>query len=199
MRPNRKIARAGLTALLALSIATIASCGDDDEQTAAGNPTDRAFARAMIPHHQSAVAMARLAKNRARHPELRSLADAIATTQTAEIRTLRRLDGGLRDEGDEHGHLGLDQHMMGMSADMPMLRSTRDFDRAFIDMMVPHHQGAVRMAKVELGRGENRGLRRLARSIIAAQDREIDQMREWREAWYGSSDGGGYGDDMMGH
>jgi uncharacterized protein (DUF305 family) len=195
---TRTIPRAGLTALLALSLATIASCGDNDE-TAAGNPTDRAFARAMIPHHQSAVAMAKLAGDRAQHAELKALAQDIVTTQTAEIQTLRRLDDDLGDEGVEHGHLGLDQHMMGMGADMPMLRATNAFDRAFIDMMVPHHRGAVRMAKIELARGQNSELRGLARNIIAVQNREIEQMRDWRAAWYGSEGDDGHDGNMMGH
>ena len=63
------------------------------------------------------------------------------------------------------------------------------FDQQFIDMMVPHHEGAVRMAREELATGENPKLRRLAEEIIAAQRREIDQMRLWRKKWYGSATG----------
>lgn len=60
------------------------------------------------------------------------------------------------------------------------------FDRLFIDMMVPHHQGATQMAAIALARGEHHQITRLARAIVAAQDREVVQMKAWRKAWYGS-------------
>lgn len=64
---------------------------------------------------------------------------------------------------------------------------TTAFDLQFIDMMVPHHQGAVAMAQIALRRAQHPRLRQLARSIIAGQNREISQMRSWRKAWYGSA------------
>jgi uncharacterized protein (DUF305 family) len=64
-----------------------------------------------------------------------------------------------------------------------MLRSAQQFDRAFIDMMIPHHEGAVVMSDVERKRGENPEMQAMAREITAAQKREIAQMREWRTAW----------------
>jgi len=60
------------------------------------------------------------------------------------------------------------------------------FDRQFINMMVPHHQGATQMATIALARGEHHQITLLARAIVAAQDREIVQMKAWRKAWYGS-------------
>jgi uncharacterized protein (DUF305 family) len=61
------------------------------------------------------------------------------------------------------------------------------FDRQFIDMMVPHHQGAVAMAQIALKRGQHQQIRTLARSIIASQNREIGRMKAWRKAWYSSA------------
>jgi uncharacterized protein (DUF305 family) len=52
-----------------------------------------------------------------------------------------------------------------------------DVDRDFVEMMVPHHQGAVDMAKAELNYGHNEQLRRLAQEIVATQQQEITVMR----------------------
>lgn len=60
------------------------------------------------------------------------------------------------------------------------------FDEQFIDMMAPHHMGAVAMAQIALTRAEHPELKTLANSIIASQNMEIGQMKQWRKAWYGS-------------
>jgi uncharacterized protein (DUF305 family) len=59
------------------------------------------------------------------------------------------------------------------------------FDTQFIDMMVPHHQGAIEMAQIARTRANHGQLRALAEQIISDQQREIDQMREWRAQWFG--------------
>jgi hypothetical protein len=70
-------------------------------------------------------------------------------------------------------------------------------------MMIPHHQGAIRMARAELENGQNRELKALAEAIVDAQAKEIDDMNTWRVDWFGEvspaggvpeedSDGGGH-------
>jgi uncharacterized protein (DUF305 family) len=66
--------------------------------------------------------------------------------------------------------------MKKMMADMA-IKPTGDVDRDFVAMMVPHHQGAVDMAKAELEYGHNEQLRRLAHEIVAKQQQEITVMR----------------------
>jgi len=61
------------------------------------------------------------------------------------------------------------------------------FDRLFIDMMVPHHMSATAMAQIALTRAQHAQIKSLARAIIAAQTKEIGQMKQWRAAWYGSA------------
>jgi uncharacterized protein (DUF305 family) len=66
--------------------------------------------------------------------------------------------------------------MSRMMADMTV-KPSGDVDRDFVAMMVPHHRGAVDMAKAELKYGHNEQLRRLAQEIVANQQQEIVAMR----------------------
>ena len=68
--------------------------------------------------------------------------------------------------------------MQTMMKDMDV-RPTGRTDKDFVRMMLPHHQGAIDMAKVELQYGKDPMLRKLAGDIIQAQEKEIDAMRVW--------------------
>jgi hypothetical protein len=65
--------------------------------------------------------------------------------------------------------------MTKMMVDMG-IRPTGDVDRDFVAMMVPHHQGAIAMARAELRYGRNERLRRMAQGIIVTQQQEIAAM-----------------------
>jgi uncharacterized protein (DUF305 family) len=54
-------------------------------------------------------------------------------------------------------------------------------DKDFVMMMIPHHQGAINMAQLELKYGKDPELKALAESIIRAQDKEISQMKTWQK------------------
>ena len=71
------------------------------------------------------------------------------------------------------------ESMQTMMKDMPA-KTTGDADKDFVNMMLPHQQGAVDMAKVELQYGKDPTLRDLATSIIAAQEKEIGMMKGWQ-------------------
>lgn len=165
---------------------TVLGGGDDEAQAA---QTDGAFLTGMTPHHEMAIEMAKLAQERADHPEIKQLADDIVTAQTTEIETINQIHQRLFDQPlsqGAHGTLGLDEQMMGMDMDMGALEMAKPFDREFIDMMIAHHQGAIRMARIELAQGSDQEAKDLANDIIAAQSREIEAMNQWREQWYGA-------------
>jgi hypothetical protein len=69
-----------------------------------------------------------------------------------------------------------DAVMAKMMADMAV-KPTGDVDRDFVNMMVPHHQGAIDMAQAVLRYGHNETIRRLAQEIIVTQQEEIVAMR----------------------
>ena len=171
-----------LGALVASGALAVAGCGDDESsssgESAGGNGTDRAFVAAMIPHHESAVEMAKIAQQRGESAFVKELADDIVSTQTEEISTLRREDEALDIAGVKKGSLGVPEHAMGMDDDPAELKSAKPFDKAFLEMMIPHHVGAIEMAKAEQAKGKDPELKALAGEIITAQEREINEMRE---------------------
>ena len=59
------------------------------------------------------------------------------------------------------------------------IRFTNDADADFIRAMIPHHQGAIDMAKVVLQHGKDEQTKKLAADVIREQEREIAEMREW--------------------
>ena len=189
LQPPSVFLAAALVAALA-----VAACADDDTGSAAAvKNTERAFLEAMIPHHESAIEMARLAKRRAGHRQISELADAIIEAQSSEIRRIarihRRLSGRkVLPNSDAHQVLGLSAKQAGMAHDDPAakLRRARRFDRAFIDEMIAHHQGAIRMARAVLAQATDEELRSFANGIVSAQSEEIDRMNRWRTAWYGA-------------
>lgn len=63
-----------------------------------------------------------------------------------------------------------------------------DFDRAFINDMITHHQGAVDMAKVAQTNAQHTEIKSLAETIIATQEKEINDMKQWQKDWGYSSD-----------
>lgn len=72
------------------------------------------------------------------------------------------------------------QPMMQMHNSMMMVHLTGNADHDFVAMMIPHHEGAIAMAQAELKYGKNPKALALAKSIIAAHQKEIDEMQSWK-------------------
>jgi uncharacterized protein (DUF305 family) len=80
----------------------------------------------------------------------------------------------------------MEQRMQSMNAEMVqhLGAADADYDHRFIDMMIPHHEGAIMMAKDALQKSQRPEIKKLAEEIIAAQEKEIAQLKAWSEAWY---------------
>ena len=168
----------------------LAACGTDNSHgagsghgAASGAEYDQTFIDAMVPHHQAAVDMAKIAQRKAEHPELKALADAIVADQDREIAQMK----GWRKAwyGSDTIPPGGGGHQMGgMDTDLKQLEAGQPFDKAFIVAMIPHHESAIEMAREAQTKAKHGEIKTLAGDIIAAQQREIDQMKAWRAAWY---------------
>jgi uncharacterized protein (DUF305 family) len=95
-----------------------------------------------------------------------------------------QMDMGGMMQGMEHMDAAHRDMMIGMDrmhADMMQGMMAVDIDVAFVCGMIPHHQGAIDMAKAELAHGDDPWARQMAEKIIAAQEQEIAEMKDWLE------------------
>jgi uncharacterized protein (DUF305 family) len=76
-------------------------------------------------------------------------------------------------------HADLMKGMDAMNADMAQGMMAEDIDVAFVCGMIPHHQGAIDMAKAELAHGDDPWVKEMAQKVIGAQTQEIAEMKAW--------------------
>ncbi len=195
-----------ITRIAALFIALFAallltSCSGSDEHTEAHatdesvstaqpagfNADDHAFATNMIPHHEQAIELAAMAPTRSTDPALIALAAKISAEQEPEIRALRVFLVQWDENPEDNASHGEGGHsaMAGMvdEATMTKLQSLQgaEFDKLWLQSMISHHQGAIEMAKAEVANGQNEDIKRMAQTMIDAQQAEITQMNQMLE------------------
>lgn len=90
-----------------------------------------------------------------------------------------------QSSGNDHSTMS----MADMTAQLQNL-SGDNYDKAFIEMMIAHHQGAIDMAELSPDRAKHDEIKQLSQSIITAQQKEIADMQQWQKDW-------GYGSDEM--
>lgn len=187
MRSRAARIAAVLTVLLAVSMVT--ACGGSSDRHAPSstsqsservdhNADDIAFARNMIPHQEQAVQMAQMVPNNTTNPQVIAMATQIVSTQMPGVQAFRTFLMKWQDAGnDSAGH---DARGMVDANTMDKLQSLTgpEFDRLWLTSMIAHNNGAIAMAQDEAGHGRNPDVIYLARSIIATQQPEIDQMKK---------------------
>jgi uncharacterized protein (DUF305 family) len=187
----------GVIALAAAAGAAIASLFSDSApanlpaEVGLGAPgegsAEAGFARDMMVHHAQAVEMAEIVRDKTESEEIRTLAADIALTQQAQI---GQMQGWLQvwdlpptatePAMSWMGH-PTEGRMPGMASPEEINElqqaSSEEADVLFLQLMIPHHEAAVPMAEAVLEESDRKEVERLAGSIMASQQAEIELMR----------------------
>lgn len=155
------------------------------DPNAAQAPYDLQFIDTMIHHHEGAVEMAEMVLRKSSNAELKNFAQKIVDDQKKEIAQMKEwrekwFAGAARAINMEMA--GMADSMKSMDAGMKKMETAtgKEFDALFLEMMIPHHEGAVVMAKEALQKSQRAEIKTLADAIIKAQNAEIKQMNDWK-------------------
>lgn len=140
---------------------------------------DIMFLQMMIPHHEQAIEMSKLATANTKNPEVLDLAARIQAAQQPEIDLMSKLlsDAGQSVmPGHSMGH-GMGDSGMMSEADMAALVSAKDngFDAIYLSGMIAHHDGAISMANA-VANSSNSAVKTLVSNIVTSQTAEIAEM-----------------------
>lgn len=156
---------------------------DGDAPAVEFNDADVMFGQMMIPHHEQAIELSDIALDPqvGASESVRALAQQIKDAQDPEIDEMAALLSSWGESTSMDSSMDHSSMMSGMLTveqleSLSELRSA-EFDRAWLEAMIAHHEGAVEMAETVLTDGANPAIRSLAERIIAGQQAEIDAMR----------------------
>ncbi len=145
-----------------------------------GKP-DLDFMQGMIPHHQGAIEMSKVVLQFGKDAEVKALAENVIKAQDSEIAFMKawleKTDKSTLVESPEAAKGNADA-MNAMMKNMTMTYSD-DADVDYIKGMIPHHQGAINMAKVALQYAKDPDVLKLAGEVVKAQEVEISFMQDW--------------------
>jgi len=155
-------------------------------------PYDLFYIDMMIPHHESVIALAEVARHELTHPALIAMAESIVATQGKEIEQLRQWRDAWYPDADPVSMdammqmPGLESAMDGMHEQMSSDWQVQAFcaaenrDLAFIDQVIPHHEMAVVVSEAAPEMAEHAELKELAAAVIDAQQAEIELLKQIR-------------------
>jgi uncharacterized protein (DUF305 family) len=147
------------------------------------NDDDVMFAQMMIPHHEQAIEMSDIALDPAvgASDTVRALAERIKDAQDPEIDQMKALlsawgQSMTMDSDVDHSTMMSGMLTLDELASLSQLRGS-EFDAAWLEAMIAHHEGAIQMAQDVLENGTNSDIRTLSEAIVSGQQAEIEEMQ----------------------
>ena len=166
-------------------------------------PYDLHFIDMMMMHHRQGTAMARLAERKGSTPALRAFANKTADDQEKELLELKKHRDHWYAGAPEMDHSQMMAQMPGMAdhgnmktgmkmdmqGDIAKLQaaSGKQFDSLFLDMMIPHHQMAIDMAKEATTKAEHAEIKEMARLTVIKQQKEVADMNRLKGGGMGKT------------
>lgn len=189
----KKTSRIIASVALTFSLAACSSSGGDsgsgdtvDTVADSGdfNDADVMFAQMMIPHHEQAIELSDIALDPTvgAGEAVRNLATQIKGAQDPEITLMKSLLTGWGEGTEMDSSMDHSDMMSGMLStdDLAALSALRGaaFDRAWMEAMIAHHEGAIEMALDVLSDGSSPSVKTLADAIVSGQEAEIETMKQ---------------------
>lgn len=174
----KPLALVAVLAGILLAAAPVAASVPEPDRSAA--KFEVRFMTQMIDHHVMTVEMGQICVEKAVHGELRSMCEEIIASQSQEIETMQ---SWLADWYATTYEPQMKQGDMRMMDKLAALEG-EDFEIAFMEMMIRHHEQAIREVGKCLQRAYHEELKDLCQQIIDAQQQEIAQMQTWLCEWY---------------
>lgn len=160
----------------------------------AGRQLEVTFMAGMIPHHEAAIAMAKLELSKGSRAQLKTMAENIIASQQHEIDqmttwlnqwyglTPTRAVAAAPPQASALIR-AMDSMMAAEIAELAKVPAGVRFDIAFMQMMTPHHQQAIIEAQPAQDGAPHPQLQLTANTIVSSQEQEIQQMLSWLAAW----------------
>ncbi|MEG4837742.1 DUF305 domain-containing protein [Microcoleus sp. B9-D4] len=155
---------------------------------------DLRFIDGMTLHHQGAVNMAKEVLNKSKRPEMKKIANEMIAAQNREINQMKEWRKAWYAKASStpmayhapmsHTMAMTPEQMQSMMMSMDLGAADDQFDLRFLNAMIPHHEGALVMAQDALKKSKRPEINKLSQEIVTSQKQEIEQMKEWRQAWY---------------
>lgn len=142
------------------------------------NNPDNDYAALMKAHHMSAIEASQLQLSQGSDQGIKRMAQKMLDDQQKEVAQFNTFLSG------HSAHGGGDAFYKEVMSKMGTMSSAMDhsgsIDKQFVSMMIPHHQGAIDMSKAYLKAGAHEAqLKTLATNIIASQEKEIKELKDW--------------------
>lgn len=158
-----------------------------------GASFDRQFIDMMVPHHEQGIHMAKMAEERAEHPEVKAMARKMIDEQQRDISEMKSMRkqwfaSDTTPPMDKMPMLpGMEGHsMMSPSSMHTQLESAKPFDKTFLDLMIEHHKMAIHASELGQQKGSHAELKQAASKMLASQKKDLTEMETMRARWYGA-------------